>query len=143
MAMLGPISVSSPSPLSTAAVTGVVGTMGGVLGAEYLSSSLISATKMTGDGALGVGLVAKGAAGAGLWYIATKLSGSKAKMLAWTASIGSFAGMGLDLIHRAFPVATAGLSAKLGMPTPPVAAMLAISPVVPTAPAPATAVTFQ
>lgn len=115
MAVIGPLRFEKPDVLSADTMVGVGGTVAGILGSEFVASSVISATRLAGDTALAAGGATKAGLGLGAWYGATKTTGL-AKTGLYLVSMGSFASIGLDIVHRLFPRATAGLAAKLGAP---------------------------
>ena len=123
--------------MSSEQVAAIGGALGGLFVSEYVASSLITATKVTGTAQLAVGIVSKAGLGLLFWYGATRVEGVM-KNLLWLASVGSFASMGLDIIHQVFPRATAGLVSRLSAPPARLGRPIRVRPVAPTAaPAPA------
>jgi hypothetical protein len=133
MVEIGPISLTRPAEVTKDMVLGAAGTTAGILASDYVASSLTSAAKLAGDTALAVGVGTKIGVGLLSLWGATKTSGA-AKTGLYLVGMGSFASMGLDVIKRFFPQATARLAARLGAPVTVVAA-----PYVTPAPAPAPA----
>ena len=138
MAEIGFINVARPAEVTKEMLVGAAGTTAGILASDYVASSLVSAMRLGGDKALVAGVGTKAAVGVLSLWGAAKMGGM-ARMGLYLVGMGSFASMGLDVIKRFFPQATARMAARLGSPVSVVAA-----PYVPSvAPAPSAGPTFR
>jgi len=74
------------------------GGAGGILFSEWMATTMVSAAKLTGTAANLGSIMTKGAISVGGFWAAGRLTGS-ARMLAWTASLGSGMSILIDLLR--------------------------------------------
>lgn len=122
------VTISMPKMASTDMAMGVVGAAGGILGSEYLASSVVSATRLAGNAALATSLGTKLAMGVGSFMAAERMTGTGTTVLG-LFGMGSLASMAIDVIDRMFPKATeAGASLRARFAPTRVAAPIRVRP---------------